>query len=238
MSAPETILLKIKLLLNLSQSSNPNEAENAKLMADKLVAKYGVTEAELAALINKKASYDDNERLFFTVGLVSWRQRLALSIAKYFFCSVVQEEVVPMEGFHQFNYFLFGESDDMENVRIAYAAFSKKVDELFKTKCIGRGEIYLASYGEGVVESIANNIYWDGIDIPGIKKPAQEAEKLIAIDGANLSKVKEEKPPSVEQTVDVATQTFIKDVMAYFKGLEDGKNLSLRDILEIESKEE
>ena len=34
------------------------------------------------------------------------------------------------------------------------------------------------------------------------------------------------------------SNSLIKDVMAYFKGLDDGKNLSLKDILELEVENE
>jgi hypothetical protein len=241
MSTPENILAKVKLLLNLANSSNPNEAENAKAMADKLVSKYNISPEELESLKDKKPLYGEDEKLFITIGLVSWRQRLALAIGKHFYCQIVQEELVPTEGLHQFNYFVYGEPEDVVTVKFVFATFVKKVEELIEKKCVGRGPIFVSSYSEGVVESISNNIYWEGIDIPDVKKPSRPltTEAPVLNNGdSNLAKHKEDKEPVVDKTVDVNTQSLIKDVAAYFKGLEDGKNFSLNEILELEVENE
>ena len=96
MSAPPAILTKVKKLLNLATSSNPNEAETARAMADKLIAKYNITEADLSSL-DPKEYYGENEKLFFTIGLSNWRQQLAVSVANYFDSQIVQEKLVAGE---------------------------------------------------------------------------------------------------------------------------------------------
>lgn len=211
-------------------------------MVDKLVAKYNITEDELKSLEDKKPLYGDNEKLFVTIGLSGWRQRLALAIGKQFYCHIVQEELVPVEGVHQFNYFVYGDPEDVVTVKFVYHTFAKKVEELLEIKCIGRGPIYVSSYSEGVVEAICNNIYWYGIDIPDIKQPkrpvAVEEEKVLNNGTSNLAKPKEEKENPTDNKVDVNSQSIIKDVAAYFKGLEDGKHFSLNDILELEAENE
>lgn len=235
MSAPESILQKIKLLLKLTASPNPNEAENAKSMADKLIAKHNVSEEELKSLEDKQPLYGENERVFSTTGLEGWRQQIVLAVAKHFGCQIVQEETVPSEGPHEFSYFAYGPPEDVVNVKIAYAHFAAKVEQLFLTNCAGRGPIYIASYGEGVAESLRHNIMMDGIDLPSIKKPViKTEEKQTETSAANLAKPKE-KP--AQESVNVNSQSFIKDIRAYFKGLEDGRDLSISD-LELENNDE
>lgn len=236
MSAPESILLKVKLLLNLANSPNQNEAENARAMVDKLVAKYNISEEELAGLEDKKPLYGSENKLFETIGIVGWKQQLALGIAKHFFCQIVQEELVPAEGFREYHYFVYGDPEDESNVKVAYSILSKQVEDLIEKKCFGRGNIYRGSYAEGVVESVKNTIAWEGIDIPGVRAPSgatvTESPQLTNAPG-NLTKHKEEKEKPVQESVDVNSQSMIKDIAAYFKGLEDGRDLSIQEILEL-----
>ncbi len=241
MSAPESILLKIKLLMNLANSPNVNEAENARAMVDKLVDKYQITEEELKSLEDKKPLYGEDNKLFSTLGIVGWKQQLALAVAKHFYCHIVQEELVPLHGLHEFNYYVYGEPEDEGYVKFAFHAFEKKIEELVAAKCYGRGPIYVTSYCEGVVEAVKNNIHWEGIDIPDVKAPSRtpvEEEKILNNGKSNLSVHKEEKEKPVAESVDVNSQSLIKDIAAYFKGLEDGKSFSLTEILELEAQNE
>jgi hypothetical protein len=233
MSAPPAILNKVKLLLNLANSSNPNEADNARTMADKLIAKYNITEEELTSL-EEKVFYGENEKLFVTLGIVGWRQQLALAVATYFDCQIVQEELVPAEGPHEFKYFVYGDDDQVKNTQFVYHAFTKKIDNLATTRCIGRGPIYIDSYCEGVVESVKWNIQMYGIHVPEIKKTLKEEEKAAPPTTKSIAKSNPEKDEPTDKRVDVNSQSFIRDIMAYFNGVDDGKNLSLQDILELE----
>jgi len=240
MSAPEAILTKIKLLLNLTKSPNANEADNAQAMVNKLVDKYSITEAELKSIEDKPPLYGEENKLFHTLGLVGWRQQLALAVGKFFFCQIVQEEIVPLHGVHEFTYYVYGESEDEDKVKFAFHAFAAQVEDLIKNKCVGRGPIYVSSYGEGVIETIKNNIYWEGIDIPKVKEPSRTVseEKVLNNGRSNLSVHKEEKEKPVEQSVDVNTQSMIKDINAYFRGIEDAKDIHLGEILELEAANE
>jgi len=237
MSAPAPILAKIKLLLKLTASPNANEAENARVMADKLVTKYNITEDELKSLEDKKPLYGEDEKVFMTIGLCGWRQQLVLAIGKHFDCQIVQEEIVPAEGLHAFSYFAYGEPEDVVNIQFVFHVFAQKVEELVQTKCLGRGPIYVSSYCEGVVEAIKNNIYWDGIDIPNIKRDLKKdnSEKIVEPGEGKLTKPKSEKEKPVQESVDVNSQSLVKDVNAYFRGLNDGDRLHLKDALELEA---
>jgi hypothetical protein len=235
MPAPPAILDKVKKLLSLANSSNPNEANNARAMADKFIAKYSITEEELASL-EPKEFYGENEKLFVTLGIVGWRQQLALAVATYFDCQIVQEELVPAEGLHQFNYFVYGDDDQVKDVQFVYHAFSKKIEKLSDIQCMGRGPIYIDSYCEGVVESVKWNIQMYGIDVPEIKKPLKKEEQAPPPNSKTITKSGPDKEEPTDKKVDVNKQSMIKDIMAYFKGVDDGKGMSLQDILELEVK--
>jgi len=234
MSVPPAILNKVKLLINLANSPNPNEAETARAMADKLIAKYNISEEELASL-EPKEFYGENEKLFTTSGIVSWKQQLAVAIAGYFDCQIVQEELIPVEGPHQYSHFVYGDDDQVKDTQFVYHAFCKKIDNLVSIKCLGRGPVYVESYCEGVVESIKWNIQMYGIEVPEIKKTLKKEEQAAPPTTKSITKSDSEKERPTENKINISGQSFIKDVMAYFKGVDDGKNLSLQEILDLES---
>lgn len=231
MPATPSILNKIKLLLNLAKSPNPNEAKNAKLMAARLIEKHNVTQEELDSL-DPKVFYGENEKLFSSLGIVGWMQQLSLAIATYFDCQIVVEETVPSEGEHSYSYFVYGDSDQVSNVQLAYNVFADKVNQLTDIKCLGKDINYIYSYNEGIVDSIKFNIILVGIDMPEIKKPIQQEENTIVDSKSSLTKGIGKKEEPTEKRSDVNAGSIIKDVVAYFKGVADGNSLNIKSLLD------
>jgi hypothetical protein len=231
------ILNKIKLLMRLSGSPNSHEADSARQLAEKLVAKYNVTPEELESLKDPKELYSDEEKLYGTLGLISWRQQLALVIGTYFDCQVVQVETVPNDGPHYFDYYVYGDPQDAQTVHFVFHAFASKVEWLITTECMGRGPIYTDSYSEGVTDSIKQNIWAFGIELPEKKVQARPVGPAITVKSEEIVKPKEDKVRA-EKRVDVRSQSMVKDIMAYFKGIDDGRDLSLKDVLEMAEQNE
>jgi hypothetical protein len=235
MPTPENILAKVKLLLKLTESSNPHEAANAKVMALKLIEKHKITSEELESLKDKKPLYGETERVFTTVGISGWKQQVILAIGNHFECQIVQEEIVPLEGVHQFDYYAYGDPDQVENVKIAFALVSNEINKLVEKNCGGRGPIYVSSYCEGAADAVKNTIYWDGIHLPKIKKVSKktEEEKVISNGEANLATVKKEREQPAEKKVDVNSQSLVKDIQAFFRGVMDGEDITLDGMLKL-----
>lgn len=229
-----SILTKVKKLLNLATSANPNEATIARAIADKLMAKYNITEVDVDAL-DPKEYYVENEKLFFTMGISNWRQQLAVAVAGYFDCHIVQEKVVPMDGLEHYTYFVYGNNDQVKDVQFVYHAFAKKVIFLVDFKCIGRGPVYIESYCDGVIDSVKWNIEMYGIDLPDIRRPLKQEELAPPPNFDSIVKSGSEKENPTDNRIDINKGKVVKDILAYFKGVDDGKNLSLADILELES---
>jgi hypothetical protein len=78
MPTPPAILTKVKLLRNLSNSPNSNEASAASAIADRLIEKYNITPEELASLEKQEVSYSQNELLYHTFKVIGWMQALLL----------------------------------------------------------------------------------------------------------------------------------------------------------------
>lgn len=240
MSTPEYILNKIKLLHNLAASSNANEAANAQAMANRLIEKHSVTAEELKSLESQPEKYSQDDLLFHTFKIVNWMQHLAVACAKHFYCYIVQETIKPNSGEEEYNYYVYGEDEDAQAVKFVFYSLMKKIHNLIDTKCLGRGPIYIDSYCEGLIEAIKYNLSIDGIDLPEVKQPTRviSEEKVLNNGPSNLSTIRTEKQKPEKETVDISNGTLIKDVAAYFKGVADGKGLSLQDILELEAENE
>lgn len=241
MPTPEATLHKVKLLLNLATSPNVNEAANAKALADKLIEKYKITPEELDTIKDKPQGYSPDALLFKTFSVVSWMQQLALGCAKQFYCHVIMETVQAATGLVEYNYYVYGDDPDVVCTKFAFNTFLKKIHELLDTKCIGRGPVYRDSYCEGAAEAVKNNLAMFGIEMPERVQPTRAIpdNKTLNNGNANLARSEKEPPKKPEEkTVDVNQGHIIKDVMAYFKGLEDGNRISLQDILELEAENE
>jgi len=147
--APPAVLTKIKLLLKLTESPEPNEAATAQALANKMIEKHGLTQEEVDSLKDPKPLYTEDDKLYWTLNMVSWKQRLALAIATHFDCLIVQEHQVPGEGEEQYHYYVYGNPEDTDNVRYVFYSLSEKVEDLISNHCVMKGPIYIASYGEG-----------------------------------------------------------------------------------------
>jgi hypothetical protein len=233
MSVPESILQKIKLLQSLGNSPNANEAETALAMVARLIAKYNITQDDLNSIADKAPAYGEEEKLFQTIGVVSWMSQLALAIGNKYDCSIVQETIKPLDsGPEQNNYYAYGDPEDVEDVKFVWGAFSKKVEELVLINCINRGPIFIHSYTEGVTQSIRFNLETQDIDIPKVNlTKTKEEVKPDAIVSTGVV-VEKEKPTT--ETYNVNANSLVKDIMAYFKGLEDGKEIKLQSVLDLE----
>jgi len=240
MTTPAHILTKVRFLLNLGTSPNANEASAAIAAADKLIAKYNITQEELDSTKDEPRIYTADSLVYKSFKVVGWMQQLVLACAKQFYCHIVVEKIVAPSGHEEYNYYAYGEDYDIVSVKFAFNAILKKINQLLETRCLGRGPIYQDSYCEGCVESVKNQIASFGIEIPERKQPTRnlQEEKILNNGTSNLAVHKSEKEKPEKETVDVAEGSKIKDVMAYFKGLEDGSRISVQDVLELEAENE
>jgi len=234
MSTSPNILFKIKSLINLASSANENEARAALAMAEKLIAKHSVTDEELKSLQDKKEAYGEDEKLFSTIKIIGWKNQLALAVAKKYDCMIVQEESVPLQGLSEFSYYVYGEQVGL--VIFVFNALNNRVNDMVAMHCLGRGAIYVDSYCEGLAQSIKLNLEFDDLDVPKVNRQVKnKPEEAHIPKGTELVMEKSEKESPTNERVDVNSQSFIKDVIAYFKGMADGSKLSLQEALTLEA---
>lgn len=236
---PETVLNKIKLLYRLAESPNEHEAANARDMADKLIAKYNISPEELKTIADKTAAYGEDELLFKVSFITGWKNQLALGLAIKFDCKIVQEQCTPLDGLVFYNYYVYGEDEDVAIIKFAYPILERKVEQLVEVNCYGRGFTYVDSYCEGLVQAIRQNIATGDFDIPNINRNIKKVQENTLNNGtSNLVAPKKGKENPTPETVNVNSQSFIKNIQAYFKGLDDGKNILLQETLNEAAQEE
>lgn len=237
MPTSQPILDKLKHLLKLTTSPNENEADNAKIMADKLIAKYNISEEEIKSINDVKPLYTDDQRLYSVFELIEWKQVLAFVIAYYFESLIVQERLVPAKGPTEYVYYVFGDNENIKSIKSIFFQLSDKVEELIKLNCFGRGGIYIHAYSEGIISSIQTNIQSGSLELPNVYRENKEetiSDKALVVKKEDLVKVK--TPPPTEEKVEVSSKSLIKNISAYFKGVADGNKIELRDLLEAANK--
>lgn len=154
----EDTIRKIVACFNLGNSPNLNEAETAILMARNLMAKYKISEGELA----KVRLYDDEivikkTSINMTNGRKYWVGMLAKVISEGFGCDVYSSQMKPRSRNREIS--IVGEKYDAEVAneafRSAYLACNKKIimiSKISKNRRMSRDEEM--SYGGGFANGI------------------------------------------------------------------------------------
>lgn len=222
------------MLLKLSKSDNVNEASNALIFAQRLIEKHGITAEELEEIAEKAPAYGDDELLYTSPVMISWKMQLAFAISSKFDCMVVQEEVVPVDGNGEFQYYIYGSPDMVLAIKQVFESIITQIYNLVVERCVDKDEDYIESYQEGLVAGIKQHLE-DFISRVAIirtdvtDKPA-ESLGVKPTDLAQIPVVKEK--PTEKKTIIKAGKGL--NVIAYFTGVGDGKVLGIEDVQSIE----
>lgn len=224
----EAHLTKIKLLLALTESPEPNEAAAAQARVDELVKKYSVSKEQLDALKNKK-ELDLNDQLLFKVDQrLEWKAHLAFIIASKFDCSVME---CCMNADSSYHYFLFGSEETVPVVKSIYEEFELKVQGLITKFCYGLDQDYNESYGEGVVAGLSSMLEYMKFKVPGKKElnmnPEHEGPGLI-----KSTKIQNPDEKPTENKKQVNKKGDVKNIHAYYRGVKDSDLLQDSNLLE------
>lgn len=223
------IIAKVKLLLKLAQSPNENEAANAKAMAEKLIEKHGLSEAEYD-IKDAPPIYTDDDLLFAEESEVDWKQIIAQACATKFDCFIIKEQQISSSGDQRFEYFIYGDPDDVAIARSLFSFVSNEIEALISKNCYGRGDLYIASYGEGAANSVRVNIEMEDYKVDGLVKPkviieaAENKEAIVSADKAPKA------PPPIKERSNVSNAEKPIDIIAYWRGEGDGRHIHLSEM--------
>ncbi len=218
----EHIILKIKYLMRLAKSANENEAANALAMAQKLMEKHGIKEAEVEEK-EEKPVYTDDQLLFQTNSLLEWIDQLTFAVADKYDCYIIKEENTASTGEKIFKYYVYGDDTDAIYVKEVFACLHSQMQAMIDKTIVGRGKLFVDSYCEGLVHGVKVNLMFEDFELKGMVEVKKE-------EGPGLTKVEAEKrePPLKEkQEVKTASKEKALDIMAYFRGEGDGRNIHI-----------
>lgn len=148
------IIEKIKKLRELSNSSNVNEAAAAASAADKLIAKFRISEQELHGA-SAEEIVDDTDVLYKSGRAIGWKTSLAIKLAEHYSCFVYNsydKNVRKQTELH-----LAGVKSDIEIVKYMFAWLVCEIENLNKANK-GLGHIACNSFCLGAVCGIVDQL--------------------------------------------------------------------------------
>lgn len=135
----QDIISKVQKLRNLSHSSNLNEAANAAAVAEKLIAEYRLTEAELSVEKNiSEPIIEAQEYLYETGKIVQWKSLLALYLSNHYGV-FVYNSCDYSEGRKRTRYAMVGRDSDTKILKYNFDFLVNEISELCDLLCSGNG---------------------------------------------------------------------------------------------------
>jgi hypothetical protein len=225
----EPHLQKIKFLLNLAKSPNENEAAAAAAMAQRLIAKFNVTDSQLSEIEGSdKPIYTDDNLLHESSTLEDWKKLLALIVTKKYDCYAIQEDNIATTGEQVFKYYVYGDPEDVVISKELFKYVYGEIDNVIKTKCApNRGKVYRDSFCEGLIKGVRDNIEYEDFAITGTVRhapvqPEVKSDVLAPVEKAPI------KPPAIDKKIPTKSNDEKPiDIMAFFIGESLGKDIHI-----------
>jgi len=234
MNKPEAIN-KIKLLLKLAESSNQNEADSARLQAEKLKQKFNIKDQDLS---DGPDIFEERFFLFSMKEDLEYKRALAFTISNKFYCTLIQEVTIvgPAECLYQF--FLYGDDSDIASAKTYFVDICAKVDKLIEDTCQCETNVYRHSFGIGVIDIIKQKLETIDFYLPKARK-LKDIIKNDAIVQKTEAIAKEiKKPEQVKNVSGVMTGKTEFDPAGYLQGYVAGQHIPFVMSLEQENESE
>lgn len=226
---------KVKLLLNFAESANQNEADSARLQAEKLKKKFDIQDSDLS---EGPSVFDDKFFLSSMNEDLEYKRSLAFAIANKFYCTLVQEVTVLGPTEYLYKFFLYGDDSDIVSAKTYFIDICVKVDKLIEDVCKNQTNIYRHSFGLGVVDILKQKLETIDFYLPKAKK-LKDIVNENAIVQKTEAVVKEiKKPEEVKNTSGVITGKTEFDPVGYLRGYTVGQHIPFVLSLEEENEKE
>lgn len=144
MSDLEKIIEKVARLRALSTSSNVHEAIAAAAAAERLIAEYRLSEADLE-IDGEESELVEEEVFQYGHNLSSWKCTLIAGLNKHYGCVGLIRLGKPKR------HISFGRKSDIELVKYMFSWLSLEIARLSQGACKGRGKGFSNSFCHGAV---------------------------------------------------------------------------------------
>lgn len=159
-TANQAVLEKISKLLNLSKSSNPNEAANAMAKAQALMDEHRL---EMSAIpthgVQEAFAVDEGNPIYVGGKRAWWREILVDVITRENGCTHFVRS--SWRGKNMIHYIFVGRPSDTAVARYLYAFCEAEVVRLTKQHSAGRGAIYANTFRESCAATLAARLASD-----------------------------------------------------------------------------
>ena len=219
------LVLKVRQLLELAKSNNIHEATVATAAADRLIAKYRISEDDIAGTSNPE---EDSEYLYSTARIIRWKSLLAFILAKNYGCALYNNAELGASagGRRVSHYKLVGRKSDMELVRYLFGWMTGEIESLCKDNCKGLGHIGSQSYCEGAVTGIKLQLEKNTVEFSNEVVASGQSQALVKINSRleeadrTMRSLHDLKKTKVYSSRKIMTS-------AYHKGIYDGTHINL-----------
>lgn len=180
METHTNIIDKVRKLLALSTSSNANEAAAAAAKANDLIDKYRLSQFDLEAETKVEEPIEQDDSYLYETGRITiWRHLLLNTLTKFY--GVAHYNDVDFSAGRKVSRMrMVGRKSDMEICRYIFAYLSLECERLSKSEAKGKGKVFVASYQEGFVEGVKEQLK---ISREEVKKTATTSSSaLIKLD--------------------------------------------------------
>lgn len=164
MDERKTVLDRVRKLLRLGESSNPNEAAAALAAAQRLIDKHRLSELELAAEDVDETVVKDEEPLYEGSRVSSWRGLLARAITEANGVAAIWSRTV---GMSRARIVMAGRPEDCQMVRHLFAHCVAEIDRLTLASCAGRGRAFANAFRLGCAYAIEERLRESAREVRG-----------------------------------------------------------------------
>jgi len=154
----KSIIEKIQKLQKLATSSNPNEAAAAAAKANDLIDKYRLEEADISVDSPESDPMQcDTDPIYVSGRITQWKVSLIQVLAMHYGVSNFNN-IDLSSGRKVSNYKLCGRKSDIAIVRYMFGWLANECQRLSDLYARGNGKVYCASYQNGFVSGISEQL--------------------------------------------------------------------------------
>lgn len=154
------IIEKVQKLLALAASTNANEAAVAVAAADKLIAKYRLSQVDLELIGDTAESIEEDVGYIYETGrLIPWKINLLRLLASHYGLAHFNDNYYPA-GRKVSRFRLIGRKSDMSYAKYMFTWLVSECQRYsdIEAKGKGYGRVYVESFCQGFVNGIAKQL--------------------------------------------------------------------------------
>lgn len=212
------VIEKVARLRALSTSSNVHEATAAAALAEKLIAQYRLSEADLE-IEGEESEMVEEEVFEYGHNLSSWKCSLIVGLSKHYGCvGIISSN--PRMGKPK-RHISFGRKSDIELVKYMFSWLSLEIARLSQGACKGRGKSFSNSFCHGAVCGVLDAMHRES----EVQRTRATSTALAVVD-ARLGQSQKFMTASRGEVKKSANVGSVRDANAYHAGKRAGASIN------------